>query len=70
MGWYEDMERAEQERDAQEYECAMAFSDGHIKAIDDFAREIKANSQLGYIGYLDRVIDEIAEQLKTGGKNG
>lgn len=70
MGWYEDMERAEQERDAQEYEYAMAFSDGYIKAIDDFAREIKANSQLGYIGYLDRVIDEIAEQLKTGGKNG
>ena len=34
------------------------------KAIEDFAKKIKSNSELGYIGYLDRVIDEIAEQMK------
>ena len=33
-------------------------------AIDEFAKELKTNSELGYIGYLDRVVDEIAEQLK------
>lgn len=50
----------------------MPFKDIAIKvycmAIDDFANAIKSNSELGYIGYIDRVIDEIAKQLKAGGK--
>ena len=37
------------------------------KAIEDFAKKIKSNSELGYIGYLDRVIDEIAEEMKGSG---
>lgn len=47
MGWYEDMERAEQERDAQEYECAMAFNDGYNKAIDEFAEWLVEQGILG-----------------------
>lgn len=39
---------------------------GYNKAIDEFAEKMKTNSKLGYIGYLDKVIDEIAEQLKGG----
>lgn len=34
------------------------------KAIDEFAEKLKTNSRLGYIGYLDTVVNEIAQQLK------
>ena len=40
---------------------------GYNKAIDDFAEKIKSNYRLGYVGYLDKIVDEIAEQLKAGG---
>lgn len=36
------------------------------KAIDDFAEKIKSNDRLGYVGCLDKIIDEMAEQLKVG----
>ena len=42
---------------------------GYKKAIDDFAEKIKSNCRLGYVGYLDKIVDEIAEQLKAGGEN-
>ena len=45
------------------------FQLGYNKAIDDFAEKIKSNDRLGYVGCLDKIIDEIAEQLKAGGKN-
>lgn len=38
------------------------------KAIDDFAEKIKSNDRLGYVGCLDKIIDEMAEQLKEGGE--
>lgn len=44
----------------------MGYTKGYRKAIDEFAEKLKANSELGYIGYLNRVVDEIAEQLKGG----
>ena len=37
---------------------------GYNKAIDDFSEKIKSNYRLGYVGYLDKIVDEIAEQLK------
>ena len=43
------------------------FQLGYNKAIDDFAEKIKSNDRLGYVGCLDKIIDEIAEQLKEGG---
>ena len=39
------------------------------KAIDDFAEKIKSNDRLGYVGCLDKIIDEIADQLREGVKN-
>ena len=45
------------------------FQLGYNKAIDDFAEKIKSNDRLGYVGCLDKIVDEIAEQLKAGGKN-
>ena len=42
---------------------------GYNKAIDDFSEKIKSNYRLGYVGYLDKIVDEIAEQLKAGGEN-
>ena len=42
---------------------------GYNKALDDFAKKIKSNDRLGYVGYLDKIVDEIAEQLKAGGEN-
>lgn len=47
--------------------CKRLLTEERNKAIDEFAERIKTNSELGYIGYLDRVVDEIAEQLKEGG---
>ena len=47
----------------------MGFTKGYMKAIDKFAEKLKTNNELGYIGYLDRVVDEIAEQMKAGGMN-
>ena len=44
----------------------MGYTKGYRNGIDEFAEKLKANSELGYIGYLDRVVDEIAEQLKGG----
>ena len=46
------------------------FQLGYNKAIDDFAEKIKSNDRLGYLGCLDKIVDEIAEQLKAGGSNG
>lgn len=34
--------------------------------IDDFAEKIKSNYRLGYVGCLDKIVDEITEQLKEG----
>lgn len=70
MGWYEDMERAEQIRDAQEYECAMAYKDGYEQAVEDFMNKalemIKSEQDTRY-GYLDGAdIREIARELKAG----
>ena len=50
----------------KKYEDAEKRKEQEIrnKAIDEFAKKVKSNSELGYIGYLDRVIDEIAEQMK------
>ena len=45
------------------------FQLGYNKAIDDFSEKIKSNYRLGYVGYLDKIVDEIAEQLKAGEKN-
>lgn len=42
---------------------------GYNKAIDDFSEKIKSNYRLGYVGYLDKIVDEIAEQLKVGEEN-
>ena len=42
------------------------FQLGYNKAIDDFAEKIKSNDRLGYVGCLDKIVDEIAEQLKAG----
>ena len=42
------------------------FQLGYNKAIDDFAEKIKSNDRLGYVGCLDKIIDEMAEQLKEG----
>lgn len=76
MGWFEDMERAEQIRDAQEYECAMAYKDGYEQAIEDFKAEchkqISKNTEEYGFNRRDLVnldlaeIDMIAEQLKAG----
>ena len=41
------------------------FQLGYNKAIDDFVEELKRKTSME-----NRLIDEIAEQLKTGGKNG
>ena len=50
------------------WDCEMqTLEDYRNKVIDEFAERIKTNSELGYIGYLDRVVDEIEEQLKEGG---
>ena len=52
--------------------CNYNISDydiGYNKAIDDFAGKIKSNDILGYVGCLDKIVDEIAEQLKAGGDN-
>lgn len=40
------------------------FQLGYNKAIDDFAKEYKRKTPME-----NRLIDEIAEQLKVGGKN-
>ncbi len=40
--WYEEMEKAEEERNAQEYECFLAYRDGYIKAVNDFIELINA----------------------------
>lgn len=45
MGWYEDMERAGQERDTQEYECAMAYKNGYNKAIDDCVSTVRTGME-------------------------
>ena len=42
------------------------FFKGYNKAIDDFLEKIKSNDRLGYVGCLDKIVDEIAEQLKEG----
>ena len=42
------------------------FQLGYNKAIDDFDEKIKSNDRLGYVGCLDKIVDEIAEQLKEG----
>ena len=52
--------------DIQYANCKRLLAEERNKAIDEFAERIKTNSELGYIGYLDRVVDEIAEQLKAG----
>ncbi len=46
--------------------------DKHIynNALDDFVGKIKSNDRLGYVGCLDKIVDEIAEQLKAGDNNG
>lgn len=50
---------------------AMAKHDKQVynKAVDDFVEKIKSNDRLGYVGCLDKIVDEIAEQLKVGGEN-
>lgn len=47
----------------------MGYKAGYNKAIDDFSGKIKSNDRLGYVGCLDKIVEEIAEQLKAGVKN-
>lgn len=71
MGWFEDMERAEQIRDAQEYECAMAYKDGYEQAIDDAVKVIENsksifdNSRHCSMGEKDR-LQNLIKKLKAG----
>lgn len=48
--------------DRNQYE--KGYKDGYVVAIDEFAERLRRNSRLGYIGYLDEVIEEILEELK------
>ena len=53
-------------------ECRNSVLDivrAYNKALDDFAEKIKSNDRLGYVGCLDKIIDELAEQLKAGATN-
>lgn len=47
--------------------CRQAYETGYNKAIDDFANKMIETMNLGYM-YTDKVIMDIAEQLKEGSK--
>ena len=57
--------------------CNKGYNAGYNKAIDDFKEELFKNSErarpVGWLGYSEIVtcekIYDIAEKLKTGGKN-
>ena len=50
----------------QYHNCIKLLAEERNKVIDEFATRLKINKELGYIGYLDRVVNEIAEQMKGG----
>ena len=70
--WLEELKCYKNDNDFSDYADRLhkiAFNSGYNKALDDFAEKIKSNYRLGYVGYLDKIVDEIAEQLKVGEQN-
>ena len=48
-----------------ELDCSKHDKEIYNKALDDFARKLKSNYRFGYIACFDKIVDEIAEQLKA-----
>lgn len=70
--WLEELKCCKNDKDFSDYADRLhkiAFNSGYNKALEDFAGKIKSNARLGYVGYLDKIVDEIEEQLKVGGEN-
>lgn len=53
------------------YQAEEYVEQAYIKAIDDFAEKMKELNETGEISVFcwNRIVDEIAEQLKVGGEN-
>lgn len=71
IDWYEELEKAEQERDVQEYECYLAYKEGYNKAIDDFVELYNKmtvyKNESGEL--IPMSVEMMAERLKRGVKN-
>ena len=52
-----------------ELDCSKHDREIYNKALDDFARKLKSNYRFGYIACFDKIVDDIAEQLKAGEEN-
>ena len=48
-----------------ELDCSKHYKEVYNKAIDDFAGKFKTNYRFEYLGCWDKIVDEIAEQLKV-----
>ena len=82
--WLEELKCYKNDNDFSDYADRLhkiAFNSGYNNAIDDFAEKLKSECRIHYVdcdpyfgGITDSIlykddIEEIAEQLKEGGKN-
>lgn len=61
--WYDELEKAEQEKDAREYEMSLAYKEGYQQGIQDAIEELKLHDMLQDIVYAQSMINRTVYRL-------